>query len=98
MSEVLSTGRPWDLARHRLGRRIEPNEKLHGETAMLLIGNPTPDLEVHALTLDDRFERLRLGALVGRWSVLFFYRKDFTFVCPTEIHGYEAPAPRFPEG
>jgi peroxiredoxin (alkyl hydroperoxide reductase subunit C) len=54
-------------------------------------------LEVDALTLDGRFERLRRGALVGRWSVLFFYPKDFTFVCPTEIHGYEALAPRFRE-
>jgi hypothetical protein len=27
--------------------------------------------------------------------VLFFYPKDFTFVCPTEIRGYEALAPRF---
>ena len=64
---------------------------------MLLIENPTPDLEVNALTLDGRFERLRLGALGGRWSVLFFYPKDCTFVCPTEIHGYEALAPRFRE-
>ncbi len=44
---------------------------------MLMIGNSTPDLEVEALMPDGRFERLRLGALLGRWAVLFFYPKDF---------------------
>jgi peroxiredoxin (alkyl hydroperoxide reductase subunit C) len=64
---------------------------------MLMIGNPIPDLEVEALMPDGCFKHLRLGALLGRWAVRFFYPKDFTFVCPTEIHSYEAlaPAPRF---
>ncbi len=39
---------------------------------MLMIGNPTPDLEVEAFLPEGRFERLRLGALAGRWAVLFF--------------------------
>ena len=39
------------------------------------------------------------GGKVGRWSlddlrqgwtVLFFYPADFTFVCPTEMHGFQA--------
>jgi peroxiredoxin 2/4 len=64
---------------------------------MLMIGNPTPDFEVEAFMPYDRFERLRLGALLGRWAVLFFYPNAFTFVCPTEIRGYEALAPRFRE-
>ena len=33
---------------------------------MLMIGNPTPDLEVETFMPDGRFERLRLGALAGR--------------------------------
>ncbi|MBA2591020.1 MAG: redoxin domain-containing protein [Gammaproteobacteria bacterium] len=55
---------------------------------MLMIGNRAPDLKVEAFMPDGRFERLRLGALLGRFAVLFSYPKDFTFVCPTEIHGY----------
>ena len=62
-----------------------------------MIGDSTPDLEVEALMPDGRFEPLRPGSLLGRWAVLFFYPKDFTFVCPTEIRGYEAFAPRFRE-
>jgi peroxiredoxin (alkyl hydroperoxide reductase subunit C) len=33
-------------------------------------------------------ETLDLGNTNGRWKVLFYWPKDFTFVCPTEIVGY----------
>jgi peroxiredoxin 2/4 len=33
--------------------------------------------------------RFRLADLKGRWAVLFFYPADFTFICPTEILGFE---------
>lgn len=31
------------------------------------------------------FETLTLDSFPGQWKILFFYPKDFTFVCPTEI-------------
>lgn len=31
----------------------------------------------------------------GRWSVIFFYPKDFTFVCPTEIVDFNNHQPEF---
>ena len=37
----------------------------------------------------------RLADLRGRWVVLFFYPADFTFVCPTEIRGFEKRAKEF---
>jgi peroxiredoxin (alkyl hydroperoxide reductase subunit C) len=33
--------------------------------------------------------------LKGKWYVLFFYPLDFTFVCPTEIVGYDAHYDKF---
>lgn len=30
-----------------------------------------------------------------RWHVLYFYPLDFTFICPTEIRGFEALQPEF---
>jgi peroxiredoxin (alkyl hydroperoxide reductase subunit C) len=33
----------------------------------------------------------------GRWHVIYFYPLDFTFICPTEIRGFEALKPRFEE-
>ena len=31
----------------------------------------------------------------GRWHVLYWYPLDFTFVCPTEIRGFQAMAKEF---
>jgi len=33
----------------------------------------------------------------GKWTLLFFYPLDFTFVCPTEIIAYDGAADRFAE-
>jgi peroxiredoxin 2/4 len=33
--------------------------------------------------------RYRLADFKGRWLVLFFYPSDFTFVCPTEVMGFQ---------
>ncbi len=33
----------------------------------------------------------------GRWVVLFFYPADFTFVCPTELRGFQARIREFDE-
>jgi alkyl hydroperoxide reductase subunit AhpC len=42
--------------------------------------------EVKTVTLDDYH---------GKWLVLFFYPADFTFVCPTEITGFNRELDRF---
>lgn len=36
-----------------------------------------------------RVRRFSLEDFRGRWVVLFFYPADFTFVCPTEIRGFQ---------
>lgn len=33
----------------------------------------------------DSFKTVSQEDLLGKWSVLFFYPADFTFVCPTEL-------------
>ena len=40
-------------------------------------------------------ETIDLGQTNGRWKVLFYWPKDFTFVCPTEIVGYGELAGEF---
>lgn len=42
-----------------------------------------------ALTPDDAFETINEGSFGGKWKVIVFYPKDFTFVCPTEIVAYD---------
>jgi peroxiredoxin (alkyl hydroperoxide reductase subunit C) len=45
-----------------------------------------------AFTLDAvenlEFRKISLSDFRGKWVVLFFYPGDFTFVCPTEIKGF----------
>lgn len=42
-----------------------------------------------ALTPDGAFETITDESFAGKWKVIVFYPKDFTFVCPTEIVAYD---------
>ena len=42
-----------------------------------------------ALTPEDAFVPLDDLSFAGKWKVIVFYPKDFTFVCPTEIVAYD---------
>lgn len=61
---------------------------------MLGIGDKLPPFEVvgvkpgfnaHEEKGQSAFETLTEASFPGKWKVIFFYPKDFTFVCPTEI-------------
>ena len=38
---------------------------------------------------DDAFFDITQDSFPGKWKVIVYYPKDFTFVCPTEIVGYD---------
>lgn len=40
------------------------------------------------MTIDNVFIDVTEKSFPGKWTVLFFYPKDFTFVCPTEIAAF----------
>ena len=48
-----------------------------------------------ALTGDDAFETITEASFAGKWKVIVYYPKDFTFVCPTEIVAYDKLAQDF---
>ena len=55
---------------------------------MLGIGSKLPQFKVKATVSNDiknAFIDIDNNTYKGKWLVLFFYPKDFTFVCPTEI-------------
>ncbi len=61
---------------------------------MLGIGDQVPEFEitgvkpgfnVHEENGESAFETITEKSFEGKWKVFFFYPKDFTFVCPTEI-------------
>ncbi|MDP9359244.1 MAG: peroxiredoxin [Chloroflexota bacterium] len=62
----------------------------------LNVGQPAPDLTVEAYVLGEPQPcPISLSALRGQWVVLFFYPRDFTFVCPTELQAFARLHPQF---
>lgn len=58
---------------------------------MLGIGKKFPEFKVKATVSNDletAFIDVDHETYKGKWQVIFFYPKDFTFVCPTEIKGF----------
>ena len=57
---------------------------------MLTVGDKFPALKVPVQQGDalPAGETLDLAETGGKWKIVFFWPKDFTFVCPTEIVGY----------
>lgn len=66
---------------------------------MIQIGKPAPDFNnVTAYQKgQDEFTKVSLGDYKGSWVVLFFYPRDFTFICPTEIRGFAKHKAEFDE-
>ena len=55
------------------------------------IGQPFPNFELLAVTSNhatDAFITVTESSFKQRWKVYFFWPKDFTFVCPTEIKAF----------
>lgn len=58
---------------------------------MLGVGQKLPVFNVKATVTTDAktaFRDIHQDTFKGKWQVFFFYPKDFTFVCPTEIKGF----------
>lgn len=55
---------------------------------MLQLNKPTPDFRNIVAYQKGEFTKVSLSEYKGKWLVLFFYPRDFTFVCPTEIRGF----------
>jgi len=49
-----------------------------------LINSKVKEFKVQAYH-NDEFREVTQEDLKGKWSILFFYPADFTFVCPTEL-------------
>ncbi|HNU60175.1 MAG TPA: peroxiredoxin [Aquaticitalea sp.] len=65
---------------------------------MSLVGKKFPNLAVNAMNeMGDTFKLNVLDEAIknNKKVVLFWYPKDFTFVCPTELHAFQAALPEF---
>ncbi|GGK38539.1 alkyl hydroperoxide reductase [Pilimelia terevasa] len=55
---------------------------------MLTVGDHFPEYDLTAcvsLDADQAFAQIDNKKYEGKWRVVFFWPKDFTFICPTEI-------------
>ena len=52
---------------------------------MIAIGEKAPDFTLDGVVGKGDATRASLADLRGKWVVLFFYSKDFSAVCPTEV-------------
>jgi len=62
------------------------------------VGTPAPSFALDAMVSSEQgkeFKKVSLAEYRGKWVVLFFYPMDFTFVCPTEIKGFNEALDRF---
>lgn len=60
------------------------------------VGQKAPDFSmVTTKNLNTLDEVAKLDDYKGKWLILFFYPLDFTFVCPTEIRGFNAKIAEF---
>lgn len=58
---------------------------------MLGIGSRFPGFELTGVVsndIGDAFRAISSDDYAGQWKVVFFWPKDFTFVCPTEIAAF----------
>ncbi|HAU1151261.1 TPA: peroxiredoxin [Legionella pneumophila] len=55
---------------------------------MITVGNKFPEFQLKATVaneVNNAFQIVSNETYRGKWLVVFFWPKDFTFVCPTEI-------------
>ncbi len=55
---------------------------------MITLGHSAPDFKDITAYRQGEFTKISLSDFHGKWLVLFFYPRDFTFICPTELRGF----------
>jgi alkyl hydroperoxide reductase subunit AhpC len=54
-----------------------------------------PGFNSHEENGQSAFEEITEKSFSGKWKIIYFYPKDFTFVCPTEIVAFDKLAKDF---
>jgi peroxiredoxin (alkyl hydroperoxide reductase subunit C) len=71
---------------------------MEGQFMSLLVTKEAPDFTATAVMPDNSFkEDFKLSDYRGKYSLLFFYPLDFTFVCPSEILAFNQAVKQFEE-
>src|ERR1041385_9553893 len=68
--------------------RLDLSARQTQSVSMLTIGDAFPAFKATAVAADKQFADVTDQSYAGKWKVIFFWPKDFTFVCPTEIAAF----------
>jgi peroxiredoxin (alkyl hydroperoxide reductase subunit C) len=63
----------------------------------VLVQKEAPDFTAQAVLGDNSFGEVSLKDYRGKYTVLYFYPLDFTFVCPSEIIAFDNKLAEFKE-
>ena len=55
----------------------------------VLVGKEAPNFKTKCV-VKNTCQDIELKDYLGQYVILFFYPLDFTFVCPTELHAFQA--------
>lgn len=77
-------------------------EQFQEKKGLVSIGEKLPEFTKKAVVHTENGAEITdlsqdYAASKGKWAVLFWWPKDFTFVCPTEIIKFDEKAPLFRE-
>lgn len=61
---------------------------------MLKPGDAAPPFDLPA-AIDDRIDRVNSAKVNSELILLFFYPRDFSFICPTEVSGFNKALEKF---
>ena len=65
---------------------------------MLTVGDKFPSFRMQSVVSIEKgkeFKEIADTDFAGKWKIVFFWPKDFTFVCPTEIAEFGRKTPDF---
>jgi len=62
---------------------------------MIQVGQEAPDFHDVTTYHQGKFTNVSLSDYRGKWLVFFFYPRDFTFICPTELKGFSKAEEEF---
>src|SRR5882724_11495029 len=68
-----------------------PSDRSQGVLRMSGVGQRFPQFSLTGVVSNDvnhAFQSFTQDSFPGKWRVVFFWPKDFTFVCPTEIAAF----------
>jgi peroxiredoxin 2/4 len=63
----------------------------------VLVTKEAPNFTAQACLPDNSFKEISLSDFRGKYTLLFFYPLDFTFVCPSEIIAFDHKVAEFKE-